>query len=725
MASTGAAAAVARGSNAMAAAWLLAGAAFLLLTAAPFAHASYSGLAGRLEWFAVGLALSCFLAAGMALAGAPVAALLTGGLFLGGIGQLWLTEPDWFSAVVLAPHSRADIAMLGLIALEAVLALAALWRTFGTGMLAAMARSFGLVRPAALLALLTICSVSLFRYLFTHDVIGYAVKLVMVGVLTGIHLAAVCALLAAPDLPRLAPLLGRARRLAPDAGIALALFALLLSAALALLAFHGLGAVEDETAYLFQARTYAAGMLVAPPLPAGLAPAFDYYLLDPRATGWLATTSPGWPAVLALGVALGVPWLVNPLLAGLTVLLAHRLVRRCADRWVADLVALLLATSPWLIGTAGSLMTHSLSGALIAGAWLSLVVARDYLASAQRGAAMALALLAGLLFGWLFLTRALEGVLIGGLTGLWLVWTVRARNWPIIAPYALGCLLTGVLLLAYNAHFTGDPLTMPLTDYLNRLWGTGGNDFGFGPGIGPPEGWRNLDLWPGHSPAEGLVNTLSAMPPLNLELFGWPIGSLVLIGVLLLWGRLSRFARAMAVIVVAVIGIHLFYWFNAVFYVGPRYWYTALLPLVILSAFGARTLVERLEDAGIALANERVVAGIALMALFGVMIFMPWRGIEKYSGRVAESHALERWAAQPRSRDMLVLLPPEAFKKAAILDDPLLRPGKPIFAQDLGPAAAARIAGAFPRRHVIVPQCDQTLPVPVTADLCAAIGKGE
>ncbi len=714
----------------VAAGWIMLALLFAGVSVSPFAGLEYSGLSGRGAWFAIGMALACGLAAGIALAGAPVAGLLVGVAFLGGIAELWLTEPDWFSAVVFAPRSRADLGMLALIALEGLVALAALWRFGwrfdGRRLVTAGVSGFGLVRPLVLVAALTICSVSLFRYLSADDPGDYAIKLAAVGVLTGIHLAALAAVLAAPDLPRLRARLRGVGRFPLHPALAFAGLALVISAALALAAFHGLGALEDETAYLFQARKYAAGLLTAPPLPPPIAPSFEYYLLDSRVDAWFAATPPGWPAVLALGVLIGAEWLVNPLLAGLTVLLAHRLVERCADRWLANLVALLLATSPWLLATGATLMTHTLSGALITGAWLALVEARAGLVAQARGTACARALLAGLLMGWLFVTRALEGVLIGGLTGMWLVWTLRVRGWPVIVAYALGCVQTGALLFVYNAQLTGDPLVMPLAAYLDRLWGTGGNDFGFGPQIGPPEGWRSLDLWPGHSLAEGLVNTVSALPSLNKELLGWPAGSLVPVGVLLLWGRMPPFARAMAVVVVAVIGIHVFYWFNAVFYVGPRYWYAALLPLAVLSAYGARTLIERLEEAGVDFARERIVTGIVLLAVFATGVFLPWRGLEKYSQRVAASYVVARWAALPEVRNALVILPADPFRRAAILQDPLLRSNRPIFVQDRGQAANARVAAAFPSRRVIRLDCENraAAPAPLLV-LCPARGEGE
>ncbi|MEZ5867819.1 MAG: hypothetical protein R3D46_04865 [Defluviimonas denitrificans] len=45
-------------------------------------------------------------------------------------------------------------------------------------------------------------------------------------------------------------------------------------------------------------------------------PGLDYYLIEVKDGRWFSATLPGWPAVLALGALLGLPWIVNPLLAG-------------------------------------------------------------------------------------------------------------------------------------------------------------------------------------------------------------------------------------------------------------------------------------------------------------------------------------------------------------------------------------------------------------------------
>jgi hypothetical protein len=394
------------------------------------------------------------------------------------------------------------------------------------------------------------------------------------------------------------------------------------------------------------------------------------------------------------------------MLGGLALFLSHRFVERCTDRATANVVALLMATSPWLLGTSASLMTHALSQALIVGAWLSLLIALSKHRGGNRLAGGALALLAGLLLGWLFLTRALEGVLIGLLTGVWLVWTVRLQGWRLVGLFAVGCLLTGTLLFAYNLALTGDPLVMPLEAYLNRAWGGGRNAFGFGPGMGPPAGsWGVLDLWVGHSPLEGLVITVSALPSLNMELLGWPVGSLILIYIYLLWGKWSRFPRAMGIVLATVVLIHFFYWFNAIFYVGPRYWYAASLPIFILSGLGVFATIRQLDECGVRNSFERVISGVILLSVFAAMLFLPWRGVEKYSARTATTHAIENWAANPQLKNSVVFLDDEVFKSSVMLLDPLLRGDGPIFVRDQGQDANRQVMAAFPGRKAVVPKC--------------------
>ncbi|MBC7894437.1 MAG: glycosyltransferase family 39 protein, partial [Cytophagaceae bacterium] len=141
-------------------------------------------------------------------------------------------------------------------------------------------------------------------------------------------------------------------------GFALACAAWVLVAAvvLAFLSYQRHPHVPDEVVYLFQARYLAEGVVT---LPVPLAPlAFNVDLMHYTDTRWYSSVPPGWPYVLALGVKVGAPWLVNPVLGALNVLLAHAVLRSMYERRVARLATLLLATSPWFVFMSMNFMTH-------------------------------------------------------------------------------------------------------------------------------------------------------------------------------------------------------------------------------------------------------------------------------------------------------------------------------------------------------------------------------
>ena len=120
----------------------------------------------------------------------------------------------------------------------------------------------------------------------------------------------------------------------------------------------------------------------------------------------------GWPSVLAIGVLLGVPWLVKRILAGLNVLLAYALARELYEHRIARWVLLLLLISPWHVLMAMNFMTHTLTLTCGLGATL-------FVAWARRTHRSRWMLAAGGLVGLASAVRPLEGLILAGLLGLW------------------------------------------------------------------------------------------------------------------------------------------------------------------------------------------------------------------------------------------------------------------------------------------------------------------
>jgi hypothetical protein len=546
-------------------------------------------------------------------------------------------------------------------------------------------------------------SAPLAAYLQSSAFGDYVRHLVQGSILVGAGLLTLTALLAAPDLPRLVPGPARIARLRLGLPVILPLMVFVGAATLSLAVFRGGAVVEDESAYLFEARTFAAGLLKAPALPPEAAGAFEHYLFQQGADGWYAVPAPGWPIVLALGVLAGLPLLVNPLLAAASVWLGHRVALRAAGRDEADLTAILMAGSPMLLIYAGSLMAQSLALALELGAFLLLLIARER-ASADRPA-WGPALGAGLLLGWLFVTRQFDGMLLSLLAGLWALWIFGRRG--LLAPVAalaVGGIAAASVLLAINWAMTGHALSTVQGLYLDQSWGPGRNVYGFGAKLGPPEGWGALDTWPGHTLREGVLNAWTSASYLNLDLFGWVWGSALLILAALLWGLRGRYNRAMlglaAVVVLALVG----YWYGDNYYIGPRYWYPAFPAFIALTVAGVAALARASGGQG-----TRLATVVVLGALFGALVFTPWRATTKFYERTqrhADVVAAGRAVVAQHGTDVVVLLPCfHAFEAAAIENDPLLSSGRPVYAQARSPAEDQALAKALGRKPVRAGTC--------------------
>jgi hypothetical protein len=601
-------------------------------------------------------------------------------ILTGGAAQLFLTEPLWFPLPTLRPSGPWELAMVALIAVEALAALAVL---IAVGPLKSCRNALASVGrlPLLLLASATvILSVSVMRHVHNSDWAGYALRLGTGGALTMVHLAALWALsLLRPPVAAIARLPGW---VAPSLAFAASLIACWAG-------FERLPHVEDEYAYLFQAATYASGALHFPAPPEAALPGLVHYLLTVDAAGWYSVTAPGWPAILAIGTALGMPWIVNPLLFAVTVWFAQDMARRRIGDGFAAVFALLMATSPWLIASAASLMTHSLTLALTAFSWWAVTLADQR----GRGRGVGLLLAAGLALGWVFTTRPLDGLLIGVLTGLWVA-LGPARSLLRTTAYSVGAVATGSVYLLYNRAMTGDPLLAPQDRYLSQVWHAGANDYGFGPNIGPPGGWGALDLRPGHTVLEGFINTANNLVSLQFEGFGWAAGSLILIFAALRWLAHDAFDRAMWAVFGTTVAVLFFYWFAGSFYIGPRYWFITALPFVWLSARGFA-----------AMPGEGKHGVLPVLIVSALLVFLPWRAVTKYHEYGNVYAELREARATGQFGNAIVLVRSTGNPASAlVLNQPDFPADAPIFLIDgseRGKLDEAAIRAALPGRPLM------------------------
>ncbi len=379
--------------------------------------------------------------------------------------------------------------------------------------------------------------------------------------------------------------------------------------------------VADEVGYLYQARFLAERAIALPAPP--VYEAFEFYLMQLDGEAWYPVTPVGWPAALSIGVSLGIPWLVNPILGGLNILLVYIVVKRLYSIPFSRIAVLLLCLSPWYIFMSMSFMTHTLTLTCGLGAVLGVIHAR------HTGRLM-WALMSGIALGVMSLIRPLEGALMAVLVGLWAIGFGGKRlGFISIGTMVAGAVLVGALVLPINRTLTGHAGVFPINVYTDELYGVNSNAYGFGPDRGM--GW-GIDPNPGHTPLDGLINTNLNLFSLNIELFGWVTGSLLLVAIYIFNGSFHKPDYLFMGVLFAVFAVFFFYYFSGGPDFGARYWYLMIIPLITLTVGGIKVLEKKITNITeeIYSLSGRVMAGVLVLAVISLVVFFPWRAIDKY-----------------------------------------------------------------------------------------------
>ena len=391
--------------------------------------------------------------------------------------------------------------------------------------------------------------------------------------------------------------------------------------------------VPDEVAYLFDARTLASGHRFASPPPVQEAfPPPDWIEVEAnRAYGVFPI---GWPLILAAGVKLGAPWLVNAVLAAALVLVMAWLARGARETAkdpgagtsaapTPASTAWLAAVSPFLLFLGAGFMAHP-AAMLAAGVVLAGTLELERHTQAPNPARSIIRVAAVLVLGAaaLVLIRPAEAAALA----LALAWDAvaerrraPARRRLLLLALLVGFGMGGILLLADQARVTGDPLLPPVSRYFEQHLGAGRNRLGFGSDIGLD--WDGTA--PGHTPGEALTNLWRNLHALDRHLFGWPAGSLLLPLIGILAGRFGRAGRLLARHGLLIVGLYALYWYHGIAY-GPRF-LSALVPgLVIFTWRGAAHLTAWLEQVPSLPDPARLVrAAIVVSIAAAIAIYLP------------------------------------------------------------------------------------------------------
>ncbi|TMG81358.1 MAG: hypothetical protein E6H78_16945 [Betaproteobacteria bacterium] len=348
------------------------------------------------------------------------------------------------------------------------------------------------------------------------------------------------------------------------AGVAVC--ALMAAVAVAWYCFAGKPFTSDEMAQQWHARVLLNGRLAAVPEAVreffNTAPVFD------RDGRWFSQYPVGGPAFIALGLAVGAAWLVNPLLLAIATWQLYAFLAGAFDELTARLTTLLFLLSPMVLVMAGSQMNHvpALTFGVIALAalwrWEQSLDARGQ----RREAAIV-----GAATGIVALVRPLDAAILALVIGGFQIRRAthdRARWRSLLWQLAAGAIPIALLLWS-NARTTGSPLLFGY-EALN------GPEHAIGFHLDP-----NGEL---HTPRRGLALASGYLMRLSRFLFEWPLPAMLLVVTgLVALPRTSKWDALLAALAAGFVLAYGAYWFDG-FFAGPRFLYTALPAFVYFAA---------------------------------------------------------------------------------------------------------------------------------------------
>jgi len=509
----------------------------------------------------------------------------------------------------------------------------------------------------------------------------------------------------------------------------------------------------DAAAYYFQAQIFASGRVVAPGTP--LIDCFWLGNLVNSAASRYAMYPPGWPALLAVAMALRIPALANAAMAGVCLALTSALAGRMFGAREGRIAAALALLSPFFLFMGADFIAHAASAAALAAMLLAMMRSvgaaermeqRDARERAQKSecgasrsqdaeqadarkwarAQWAWGAAAGAACAVAFLVRPFSAAL--GLAGAaWITaWTVswRPARWWRLAVVSLPIMLAAVgIFLAYDAATTGSPWITPYRRAVPDL---------------------NLLGMKGEFRASVFANLAANLPKVlhGLHRFVWggPVTDLGPLAALILLAPRRRETWALAgAIAIYCFGHSLYFYFD--FYYGPRMIFETMPWVLAAAAGGIGTLWDRAArwdanggagargaaakqgasaeprappeprdptapQADEADAQSRM-GRIAVTLLYGICelwnLAAAWPARIRYyaANYCGQGGELLRILSEAQLDDALVILRttnPTAFANVSHLNAPDLREGRVVFARYV-PGRVEALRAAFPRRE--------------------------
>ena len=336
---------------------------------------------------------------------------------------------------------------------------------------------------------------------------------------------------------------------------------------------QGAPLTDDESCYHFAAQLLTEGRLYADSPPMKLFFDRTFMVNDGRLYSQYFL---GWPALLAVGTAIGLPGVVNPILHALTMPAFFAIGRRVAGPVGARALVLLALSSPFLWLGSGTMLSHT------ACLWALTWTAAAALRSRDDDAGLWVDAAVGTLFAVAFFIRPTSALGTGVPVLVWWAWGAwQRRSLAKLAAFAVPAGALAALFFAVNAIQNGDPLSVA---YQRRIAYAAENLHRFVPG---PES-KAVANFGVDGLGAFLANQAAALLRLNFAVLGWPCSLLLAFA-----AGTGRHARLFGGSLLCFFAVHLVISDVGVDSYGPTHYTETVLGWLVLTVIAARRLTAQ------------------------------------------------------------------------------------------------------------------------------------
>lgn len=351
--------------------------------------------------------------------------------------------------------------------------------------------------------------------------------------------------------------------------LACALFVFIFTNLFSYFIFEHIPHINDEVAYLFQAKIFKTGQLYASSPCAKDFFNFTHIINNGK---WYSQYTPGYPFLLLLGLLIQAPWLINPFLAAFSIILFYFLGKEIYDSQVGLLAAIFGSISIWFLLMSSTMMSH-----ISCMFFISLFLL--FLFRSFKKPSIINGLLAGLGLGMAFLIRPYTALLIS-VPFLLFYASKLFKNFKIMLRNSIALILiltiSVFILLIYNNITNNDFFTFGYEVCHGKEHG-----IGFG-----KTGYTDIP----HTVFLGFTQTFDYIKSINKYLFGWPLSSFLAIFPLFFFTKISSRYRKKDLILASgffSLFVGLFFFWGTYILIGARMIFEAIPILFLLSARGA------------------------------------------------------------------------------------------------------------------------------------------